>query len=480
MALLLQHGVASQGVSLFDYGCGHGHDIEILGQQGFSIGGYDPYFRPDGAVHEAEVVNLGYVLNVIESPTERTSVLKKAFTLAQRVLCVSVMTTIQKGYEGEAYADGVLSKRRTFQKFFEQEEIKEYLESNLDRPATPLEPGIFLVFREESERLSFLESRISRRKLAMIFPELARPERPDREPRQTFVDRVRSFTDIDAILDFISRHGRVPVTGECVPFDTLTTEIGQSSRVTAALTSLIAPEDLEACRSKRKEDLEVIYATRRFDKRGYPKPTDVPLATMADIKAFYGSYKAFLDQATKLLFSLGSDDAVTKAFSKCKLGKHLPDAVYVHTSVIPILPAPIRVLIGVAESLLGLPAECNILKLNKVKRKISFMAYEDFDAVAHPALLSTYVVDVPKNEVKFWNFADRDNPPILHRKETFVAADYPNYAKFQKLTAQEEKAELLSSNTIGTRKNWEALLNNQGLKVSGHRLVKAKKPAITD
>jgi hypothetical protein len=44
------------------------------------------------------------------------------------------------------------------------------------------------------------------------------------------------------------------------------------------------------------------------------------------------------------------------------------------------------------------------------------------------------------------------NPPILHRKETFLAPENPLHAKFAKLTQQEEKHALLDDTaTIGTR-----------------------------
>ncbi len=40
---------------------------------------------------ESEVVNLGFVLNVIENPEERIEVLNKSWSLAKRILAVSVL-----------------------------------------------------------------------------------------------------------------------------------------------------------------------------------------------------------------------------------------------------------------------------------------------------------------------------------------------------------------------------------------------------
>jgi len=469
--LLLQNSILKQNETIFDYGCGHGHDIDILTNMGFAITGYDPYYRPSAELISSDVVNLLYVLNVIENPVERTEVLTKAFNLAKKAICVSVMTPLQQRYEGDSFSDGVITKRNTFQKYYTQDELKEYLETTLRRSAIALEPGIFVVFREESDRLEFLENKLSRRRFVLTIPGLDRPEHLA-TPRVTILDKVRSYARLREILDFISRHGRPPISGENSAFDQLASELGTNSRIEQAILSQLDQAALSEVVSSRKADLEVIYATRRFDKLGYPKQTDIPLQTLADIKAFYGSYKAFLESANQLLFSLGSDDVVQKAFSKCKIGKNLPDAVYIHPSAIPSLPSHIRVLLGLADSIAGTIPECNLIKLNKIKRKISFMVYEDFDSVAHPALLYTYVIDVPKANIKLWDFRNRENPPILHRKETFVSPDYPLYEKFKKLTAQEEKAELLSLNTIGTKEGWETLLKQKGLTITGHSLKK--------
>ena len=67
----LQDGLLGPAVSMFDYGCGHGQDIELLDAQGIACDGWDPVFRPDSPKRPADVVNLGFVLNVIEDVGER-------------------------------------------------------------------------------------------------------------------------------------------------------------------------------------------------------------------------------------------------------------------------------------------------------------------------------------------------------------------------------------------------------------------------
>ena len=118
---------------------------------------------PDIEKHEADVVNLGYVLNVIEDPAERLSTLAHAWALTKRLLVVSAMvrgTPIAGTTVG--LQDGVLTSRNTFQKYFEQQELQQHLEDALERVAVPVALGIFYVFRDMTEQQSFLQARSRR------------------------------------------------------------------------------------------------------------------------------------------------------------------------------------------------------------------------------------------------------------------------------------------------------------------------------
>ena len=75
--------------TFFDYGCGQGSDVRGLKGLGHDAHGWDPVHRPDGQKREADVVNLGYVLNVIEDPAERLEALVHAFRHTKRLLVVA-------------------------------------------------------------------------------------------------------------------------------------------------------------------------------------------------------------------------------------------------------------------------------------------------------------------------------------------------------------------------------------------------------
>ena len=85
---LLRHGILEPGKTVFDYGCGRGDDISGLASLGYTVLGWDPHFRADSALQKCDVVNLGFVINVIEDMDERISALKDA-TMSPPVLLPS-------------------------------------------------------------------------------------------------------------------------------------------------------------------------------------------------------------------------------------------------------------------------------------------------------------------------------------------------------------------------------------------------------
>jgi hypothetical protein len=88
------------------------------------------------------VVNLGNVLNVIEDPEERAATLRQAWQLCRRLLVASAQVLMAgRGKTPVEFGDGVLTGRGTFQKFFEQDELKGYLEGQLDTEAVPAAPA---------------------------------------------------------------------------------------------------------------------------------------------------------------------------------------------------------------------------------------------------------------------------------------------------------------------------------------------------
>jgi len=157
---LLEYGILGPGITFFDCGCGQGSDVRGLQALGYPAEGWDPVFRPRAARGEADVVNLGYVLNVIEDPAERLEALVGAYRQTKKLLAVSALinATVDTG-RAARYRDGVLTKWNTFQKYFEQQELQQYIEDALETTAVPVALGVFYVFRDPADQQDFLSAR---------------------------------------------------------------------------------------------------------------------------------------------------------------------------------------------------------------------------------------------------------------------------------------------------------------------------------
>jgi DNA phosphorothioation-associated putative methyltransferase len=146
-----------------------------------------------------------------------------------------------------------------------------------------------------------------------------------------------------------------------------------------------------------------------------------------------------------MLFSLGKPSVITKSCQQSKIGKHLPTALYIHVSALAELDPLLRIYEGCASRTFGRLENATLVKFYTNKPKISYLFYPDFDTEPHPTLHTSMQIDLRDLNVTYRDYDTAANPPILHRKETFVTPSYPLYEQFALLTQQEEKLGLLKT-----------------------------------
>ena len=203
--------------------------------------------------------------------------------------------------------------------------------------------------------------------------------------------------------------------------------------------------------------------------------TALPIGLQRDIRAFFGSYTKACRGADDLLFRAGNAQAHDEACRQSRVGKLLPNALYGHRGALESLDPLLRVYEGCARAYLGEIDGANLIKLNRHSGKVSYLVYPDFETDPLPALLRSIKLSLRTREIECLEHADGANPPVLHRKETFLTPDHPLHARFARLTAQEEKHGLLDdAATIGTNDGWQIRLNAAGFGLRGHRLVRSK------
>jgi DNA phosphorothioation-associated putative methyltransferase len=97
----------------------------------------------------------------------------------------------------------------------------------------------------------------------------------------------------------------------------------------------------------------------------------------------------------------------------------------------------------------------------------------------HPALCRCVKLNLRTRQIECYDYAQSSNPPVLHRKESFLTPEHPLHGKFARLTAQEEKNGLLEDPSgIGTREGWAKRLTERGFALKGHRVVRANGPQV--
>jgi DNA phosphorothioation-associated putative methyltransferase len=192
------------------------------------------------------------------------------------------------------------------------------------------------------------------------------------------------------------------------------------------------------------------------------------------MKAFFGSYSKACAEADMLLFRAGDAVAIDDACKQSTIGKLLPDDLYVHVSALDSLEPLLRIYEGCGRAYLGEVEGVNIIKIHRRTGKLSYLVYPEFESEPHPALLRCVKLNLRSRQIECYDYAQSANPPVLHRKESFLSSDHPSHEKFARLTAQEEKYGLLDDPSgIGTREGWAKRLNERGFSLKGHRLVRS-------
>lgn len=136
-----------------------------------------------------------------------------------------------------------------------------------------------------------------------------------------------------------------------------------------------------------------------------------------------------------------------------------------------------RIYEGCGRAYLGEVEGATVIKIHRRTGKLSYLVYPDFDDDPHPALHRSFRLNLRTRQLDCYDYATTVNPPVLHRKETFLHPDDERRVKFARLTAQEDKHELLEeASGIGTRDGWARRLAERGFTLKGHRLVKAAGP----
>ena len=401
--LALERGVIQKKHSLFDYGCGHGMDIEALQGLGYTINGWDPAFRPKAQKIEADVVNLGYVLNVIESPKERVEALKGAFALTRQALLVSVLVEGQQTVaHTRACGDGFLTRNNTFQKFYPPGELEHFLETHLQADVVTLSLGICIVFRDPDEAEAFEASRSRRRIDWLDLSSQLRFTSPTaRETRRA--DRYELHKELfDSFWDCLLEYGRTPEPGEYDRIAEIRKAGGGLSRALTLVVQKHGQPLWQHARKARTEDVLVYLAMTHFRKKFLRR--EIPLRIKNDIRAFFGDLAIAKKQAHDILLAAADSDEVGIAVEGLDFGVYDPEEEQFtfHRKFLNQLPPALRVYVQCGAIRYGDPEEADLIKIHVASGKLTLLHYDDFKK-AEPILQTRIKINLRNQFVQVFD-----------------------------------------------------------------------------
>ncbi|NOI23444.1 DNA phosphorothioation-associated putative methyltransferase [Vibrio mediterranei] len=473
MKTLVKHGYLEGHYSIFDYGCGRGDDLRELEAHGLDAIGWDPNFRPDSDKSLSDIVNLGFVLNVIENQDERLEALLGAWELTNKLLVVSVMLANETYIsQFKPYKDGVITSRNTFQKYYVQAEIKNYLERALQEDAIAVAPGIFYIFRDKLEEQLYLQRKYKRHQK---WKQVTSPEPTDsRDKAKLLIIQNKSLFDSfwQTCLDL----GRIPSNDEFDQSEQVRAMIGSHKKVFGLLQELYGPQDFELAERARKEDLLLYFTMGLFDKR---KPyTQQPDLLKRDIKALFDDYKTALNLASELLFAIADTTLIEQQCNKAH--QQLPasllnqgHSLIFHRQYIDGLPLLLRVYVGAGLQMYGeLDEQIDLVKIHITSGKLTLTAYDEFDKSV-PFLTERIKIKMAEQDIDFFDYVNEEKRPPLINKHLLIPSEsdlYPKQYNFDKRLANLIDCEY-NTEVLLTRIELDTLLAKHSKKVSGYRLV---------
>lgn len=473
MKTLAKQGYLDGRFSIFDYGCGRGDDLRELEANGLDALGWDPVFSPDNDKVKSDIVNLGFVLNVIEDQDERLEALLSAWDLADKILVVSVMIANEAYIEQfQPYKDGVITSRNTFQKYYAQSEFKEYLERSLQDDAIAVAPGIFYLFKDKLEEQRYLQSKYQRR---YNWQQLTSPQPIESKDRAKLVI-TQNREIFDNFWNVCLDLGRIPANDEFKNSEEVRNLIGSHKKVFGLLQEMFGAHEFANAQKSHKEDLLVYFSMRLFEKR---KPyTNQSENLKRDIKALFGDYRTANKLAKELLFAIADTHLIEEECIKAH--EQLPASILnnghsliLHKDYIEALPLLLRVYVGAALQLYGeLDDTVELVKIHINSGKLTLTRYDDFSKSV-PFLIERTKIKMVNQNIDFFDYLDESRRPPLLNKHLLLSNKHEQYE------IQKNFDERLSK-LLGTTATGEVILNRQifeerlaltGKHVAGFRLI---------
>jgi len=429
---LARFGFLDGSKTVFDYGCGRGDDLRGLRENSIDASGWDPHYASIDEKRPADIVNLGFVINVIEDIDERIEAVRGAYALTDELLVISAMLANQEAVTGTPYGDGVLTSRNTFQKYYTQGELRHFIGETLEEEPIPVGPGIFFVFKNKDAEQRFMYGRLANRRNILRLSQLSRPERPIRISR-TEAKYEENRELLESLWEACLTLGRDPDRSEITNLTEVTSTLGSLPAALRFIKSRKEHVDsiLSESRQSRINDLRVYLAQLQFEKRKPYKHLEARL--QRDIRAFFGDYRAASDAGRELLFMVADIEAIGNACHQA--AEHgigwleNNESLQLHTSLVEQLPPILRAYVHCGTLLYGDVSSADLIKIHIRSAKLTLMKFDDFLGKPLPKMIQRVKLNLRKQDLSIFDYSGIYEPPYLYRKSRFINEELAHFAE---------------------------------------------------
>lgn len=480
--MLIKNGLLSEKQSFFDYGCGRGTDVKALKDAGICADGWDPHFAPSSEIKQADVVNLGFVVNVIEDPAERVEAISKSFALAKKVLAVSVML-YGPDQPGKPFGDGYITSRNTFQKYFSQGELKDYLEHALGQQVFMTGPGIALIFADKDLEQKFNARRFRSNEFTqrLLSARILRTK-IERQPRVRVLKASRSerqYLESREVLERLWKIsldiGRHPEPIEVSFLNEVLEKTQSYSRAIRLIQTHFDQSLLDASSRERSDELLLYLASLQFENR--PAYRSLEPSIQRDIKYFFGDYKSAQAAAFQLLIKAANPSEILSACDVAAaqgLGwLDTNQSLQLHIDLLERLPAVLRAYVNCGLILLESLNTVHIVKIHIGSGKLTLLEFNDFLTSPLPLLIKRIKINLRKQDIDIFEYGSEAYPStILYRKSRYMNEDMPGYSEQLAFDERLESLDIIGQDGFGPLPiALQSILNAKRLLVSGFDLI---------
>jgi DNA phosphorothioation-associated putative methyltransferase len=151
----------------------------------------------------------------------------------------------------------------------------------------------------------------------------------------------------------------------------------------------------------------------------------MPNSLKRDLKAFFNSHTAAIDEARELLFSVGDTEVIQQAcdeaYKQFQCGDMLEGHSYTfHKDLLNDAPKELRIYIGCATQLYGDLEDIQLIKAHITSGKVSLMGYKDWESET-PLLIERIKIKMREQDIDFFDYVGKFSPRPLINKNIYIS-----------------------------------------------------------